>query len=115
MHDGSMATLREVVDFYDKGGNPNPGLDPLIGPLYLSEADKEALVAFMRTLTSPNTKPLAAAAPGEGAIEAATLPGGPVLFAVHSGLYDQLNETYVAMERWMEANGTRPGGAPWES
>jgi len=60
-------------------------------------------------------KPLAAPAPGEGAIEAATLPGGPAVVAVHGGLYDQLNETYVAMERWMDANGVRPGGAPWES
>ena len=60
-------------------------------------------------------KPLAAAAAGEGAIEAATLPGGSVLVAMHGGLYDQLSETYVAMERWMDANGTRPGGAPWES
>lgn len=60
-------------------------------------------------------KPLSAPAPGEGAIEPATLPGGSVLVAMHGGLYDQLNETYVAMERWMEANGTRPGGAPWES
>ena len=60
-------------------------------------------------------KPLATAAPGEGAIEAATLPGGTAVVAVHGGLYDQLNETYVAMERWMESNGLRPGGAPWES
>lgn len=60
-------------------------------------------------------KPLAAPAPGDGAIEAATLPGGPVLVAMHGGLYDQLSETYVAMERWMEANGARAGGAPWES
>ena len=60
-------------------------------------------------------KPLAAPAAGEGAIEAATLPGGSVLLGVHGGLYDQLNETYVAMERWMDANGVRPGGAPWES
>ena len=60
-------------------------------------------------------KPLAAPAPGEGAIEAATLPGGSVLVAIHGGLYDQLSETYVAMERWMDANGTRPGSAPWES
>jgi len=60
-------------------------------------------------------KPLAAPAPGDGAIEAATLPGGPVLVAIHGGLYDQLNDTYVAMERWMDANGVRPGGAPWES
>jgi AraC family transcriptional regulator len=60
-------------------------------------------------------KPLAAPAAGEGPIEAATLPGGPVLVAMHGGPYDQLNETYVAMERWMDANGVRPGGAPWES
>ncbi|HEY9467732.1 MAG TPA: AraC family transcriptional regulator [Vicinamibacterales bacterium] len=60
-------------------------------------------------------KPLAVAASGEGAIEAATLPGGPVVVAMHGGLYDQLSETYVAMERWMDANGVRPGGAPWES
>jgi AraC family transcriptional regulator len=60
-------------------------------------------------------KPLAAPAPGDGAIEAATLPGGAVLVAIHGGLYDQLSDTYVAMERWMDANGVRPGGAPWES
>lgn len=60
-------------------------------------------------------KPLAAPAPGDGAIEAATLPGGPVLVAMHGGSYDQLNDTYVAMERWMHANGVRPGSAPWES
>lgn len=60
-------------------------------------------------------KPLAEAAPGDGAIEAATLPGGSVLVAMHGGLYDQLSATYVAMERWMDTNGTRPGGAPWES
>ena len=62
MHDGSLATLREVVDFYDKGGNQNPGLDPLMGPLYLSEQDKQALVAFLRTLTAPNVAQLAAGA-----------------------------------------------------
>jgi len=60
-------------------------------------------------------KPLAAPAPGEGTIEPVTLPGGPVLVAMHGGPYDQLQDTYEAMERWMEANGTRPGGAPWES
>jgi len=62
MHDGSLATLRDVVDFYDRGGNQNPGLDPLMGPLYLSEQDKRALVAFLRTLTAPNVADLAAAA-----------------------------------------------------
>jgi AraC family transcriptional regulator len=60
-------------------------------------------------------KPLATAVNGDGEIEAVMLPAGPVAFAVHGGLYDQLVETYEAMDRWMEANGVRPGGAPWES
>lgn len=59
MHDGSLATLREVVDFYDRGGNGNPDLDPLMVPLFLSEQDKEDLVAFMRTLTGANVEELA--------------------------------------------------------
>jgi cytochrome c peroxidase len=75
MHDGSQATLRDVVDFYDRGGTPNPRLDPLMTPLYLSEADKRALVAFLRTLTGSNVQQLAAQAraaastptPGAGA------------------------------------------------
>jgi AraC family transcriptional regulator len=60
-------------------------------------------------------KPLATPAESEGEIEAVTLPGGPIAVAVHGGLYDQLNETYAAIERWMDAGGVRPGGAPWES
>jgi len=59
--------------------------------------------------------PLAAAAPGAGEIEAGELPGGPAAVAMHAGPYDQLTETYAAIERWMEAQGVRPGGAPWES
>jgi cytochrome c peroxidase len=62
MHDGSLATLRDVVDFYDRGGNRNPRLDPLMAPLYLSEADKTALVAFLKTLTAPDVARLAAEA-----------------------------------------------------
>jgi cytochrome c peroxidase len=73
MHDGSLATLREVVDFYDRGGNPNPGLDPLMGPLYLSQPDKDALVAFLRTLTAPNVGQLAADA---RAVASTPSPGG---------------------------------------
>ena len=59
--------------------------------------------------------PLAAASPGQGDVEAGELPGGPMAVGVHAGSYDSLSETYVAMERWMESNGYRPGGAPWES
>ncbi len=50
MHDGSLATLREVVDFYDQGGIPNPRLDPVIKPLKLTEQEKQDLVEFMESL-----------------------------------------------------------------
>jgi cytochrome c peroxidase len=51
MHDGSMQTLAEVVEFYDKGGNANPFLDPQIKPLRLDEGQKHDLVEFLKTLT----------------------------------------------------------------
>lgn len=50
MHDGSLATLNDVVDFYSNGGRPNPSLDPRIRPLNLSVEEKDALVAFLRAL-----------------------------------------------------------------
>lgn len=51
MHDGNLATLDEVVEFYDGGGHPNPALDPLIRPLGLSPNEKSALVSFLRALS----------------------------------------------------------------
>jgi cytochrome c peroxidase len=51
MHDGSLATLEEVIEFYDAGGRPNPNLSPLIRPLFLDAYEKAALVAFLLTLT----------------------------------------------------------------
>jgi AraC family transcriptional regulator len=59
--------------------------------------------------------PLAAAASGEGEMEAGTLPAGPVAVAIHAGPYEQLPATYAAIETWMADNGVRAGGAPWES
>jgi cytochrome c peroxidase len=59
MHDGSLATLRDVIDFYDRGGNSNPGLDKFMTPLFLTERQKEDLVAFMRALTAANVEQLA--------------------------------------------------------
>ncbi len=50
MHDGRLATLRQVVDFYDQGGIANPHKDPLVQPLKLTEAEKEDLVMFMESL-----------------------------------------------------------------
>ena len=51
MHDGSIATLEEVVDFYDRGGNDNPFRDRELRPLRLTEDEKTALVAFLRSLS----------------------------------------------------------------
>jgi cytochrome c peroxidase len=50
MHDGSQATLREVVEHYDKGGNANPQLSPKITSLGLTDEEIDALVAFMEAL-----------------------------------------------------------------
>ena len=47
MHDGSLKTLRDVVEFYNKGGNKNPTLDTRMKPLNLSAEEVDALVAFM--------------------------------------------------------------------
>jgi cytochrome c peroxidase len=51
MHDGSIATLEEVVDFYDRGGTDNPFRDRELRPLRLTEEEKTALVAFLRSLS----------------------------------------------------------------
>jgi len=51
MHDGSLATLEEVVEFYDRGGNPNPYLDEDIRPLKLTAEEKSDLVEFLRLLS----------------------------------------------------------------
>lgn len=58
MHDGRFETLREVIEFYNTGVQPHPDLDPVLRTrdgeprrLGLSEADIDALVAFLETLT----------------------------------------------------------------
>jgi cytochrome c peroxidase len=51
MHDGSLTTLREVIDHYDAGGSPNPFLDPSLRPLSLTSDEKRQLVAFLATLS----------------------------------------------------------------
>ncbi len=52
MHDGSLKTLKEVVDFYVGGGNGNPQLDPLLRPLTMFTRQERAdLVAFLESLT----------------------------------------------------------------
>ena len=50
MHDGSLATLKDVVEHYSKGGNPNPFLSPKMFRLDLTPREVDALVAFMEAL-----------------------------------------------------------------
>jgi cytochrome c peroxidase len=52
MHDGSLATLRDVVEYYDRGGFHSYGIDPLIRPLSLNWEEQQDLIAFLESLTS---------------------------------------------------------------
>lgn len=60
MHDGSIATIEEVVDYYDKGGNPNPQLSSEMKPLQLSKEEKHDLVQFLVEGLSSQEEPAAA-------------------------------------------------------
>src|SRR5205807_601051 len=50
MHDGSLLTLDDVVEYYDKGGTPNKNLDSDIKPLRLTAQNKKDLVEFLKAL-----------------------------------------------------------------
>ena len=56
MHDGSVTTLEEVVDIYNRGGEKNPYLDEKIKPLHLNKSERDDLVAFLKTLTGEAPK-----------------------------------------------------------
>ena len=58
MHDGSIATLEAVVAFYAEGGGGDPAQDPRIQSVQLTQSDQDALVAFLRTLTSSHVDAL---------------------------------------------------------
>jgi cytochrome c peroxidase len=51
MHDGSLATLEDVIEFYDDGGRANPALDAEIRPLRLTAGEKQHLLAFLSALS----------------------------------------------------------------
>jgi cytochrome c peroxidase len=67
MHDGSLATLPDVVDFYDGGGHRNTGLDEEIRPLRLTPGEKAALVTFLQALSGEVRE-------GRGSFRDAALP-----------------------------------------
>ncbi len=61
MHDGSIATLEQVVEHYNQGGVDRPSRSDLVKPLGLTPQEKSELVAFLKTLTSnldPTTVPV---------------------------------------------------------
>ena len=58
MHDGSLSSLREVVQFYNNGGIPNKEQSPLIRPLELRDSEVSNLVEFLKSLTGSNVQAL---------------------------------------------------------
>lgn len=50
MHDGSLASLRAVVEFYNRGGVRNPHLSPKLKPLGLTSEEVGQLIAFLEAM-----------------------------------------------------------------
>ena len=59
MHNGVLLTLQEVINYYNRGGTQAEGQDPKIRPLGLTADKKQALIAFLRSLTGDNAHTLA--------------------------------------------------------
>ncbi|QOZ29006.1 cytochrome-c peroxidase [Bradyrhizobium sp. CCBAU 51753] len=57
MHDGSVATLDDVIELYNKGGVDRPSRSPDIKPLSLTASEKDDLIAFLQTLTANSPVP----------------------------------------------------------
>ncbi len=51
MHNGTLATLEDVVEFYDQGGGDDPNKDPRLKPLGLTRGEKAELVEFLKALS----------------------------------------------------------------
>ena len=51
MHDGSLASLEDVIEFYNQGGGSGASKDPLLHPLYLAPSEKQDLITFLGTLS----------------------------------------------------------------
>ena len=51
MHDGSLKTLVDVVNYYNAGGFYSPNKSDLVKPMDLTDQEKQALVAFLNSLT----------------------------------------------------------------
>jgi cytochrome c peroxidase len=51
MHDGSLVSLEDVLAHYEKGGNKSMNQSPTVLPFRLKQAEKEAIISFLKTLT----------------------------------------------------------------
>lgn len=81
MHDGSLLTLEEVVDFYDRGGGEVVGKSEKLVPLGLTPDEKGQLVEFLRALNSNEYHSLVARSRGHvGDASNVELAGGPAKF-----------------------------------
>jgi mono/diheme cytochrome c family protein len=80
MHDGSLATLEEVVRYYAKGGTPNAHLDAAIKPVALTDQEVADLVAFLESLSGKERPGVLPARPEERQIRVRVLDvdGNPV-------------------------------------
>ncbi len=81
MHDGSFASLAEVVRYYDRGGTANSNLDHRIRPLDLTPGEVEDLVAFLHCLTSderPGLGPIASHRAATARVRIVDLHGRPL-------------------------------------
>ena len=56
MHNGSLKTLEEVIDFYNKGGGKDSNKDVKMKPLNLSSLEKGDLIVFLKTLTGEHPR-----------------------------------------------------------
>jgi len=65
MHDGSLKTLEEVVEHYDKGGIKNAWLNQQIKPLNLTKQEKADLVSFMKALSGEGWQQIRTPSPKE--------------------------------------------------
>ena len=110
MHNGSLATLEDVVEHYSRNFNRHPNLDFRMRRLDLTEREKAALVAFMKTLTdrsfltdprfSDPFDPPGAPAPPVGPFVRAPRPTPP-LAPFRGGDV----EPVIARVMWFDANG----------
>ncbi len=117
MHNGSLATLKDVVNFYNVGGGSDPNKDSLIKPLNLAEKEVTQLVAFLESMDGKIPEVSLVSQPSNGSEPTAIITckgchgdklqggSGPVLDTI-GALYskEQINKIIK------EGKGQMPGG-----